>query len=118
MATCAAAGALWSGGPSPWFGVLGVAAALLLRRPALLCVGTLVLAGGLGAAAERGMRPMAPRSFAGVVRLVRDPEPMTSGGVSAEARLGDGTHVELLAMGSASAALRDRQGGQSVGVTG
>jgi competence protein ComEC len=118
MALSAAAGAWWAGGPSPFVGVACTALALARGRPALLCVAVCVLTAGLGAAAEHGMRPVAPRSFSGTALLVRDPEPLDGGGVSVEARLDDGTHVEMQAMGSVLAALRDRQGGQSVTVTG
>ena len=103
--------------PVPALAAVGaVAAALLLRRPALLCLAVGALASGLATMALDGLRPPAEGDVVGPAVLVTDPTP-SFGGIRAEARLGD-RRVELRARGVAADGLRDRLAGEVVHLRG
>jgi competence protein ComEC len=116
MAVVTALGA-WAGLPVPrWLGAVVVVAALLARRPALLCVGAALLASALSVAAWAGTVSVRAAPYNGVVTLVTDPETIASG-VRAEVRAG-GRHLEAWAHGAAATALAARQAGERVAVVG
>jgi competence protein ComEC len=107
----------WAVVPVPrWLGLVVVAAAVLVRRPMLLCLGAALLASALSVAAWAGTAPVPSTPYAGVVTLVTDPERLT-GGVRVEVRAGS-RHLEAWAHGAAAAVLRDRQAGERVAVVG
>ncbi len=116
LAVATAAGA-WATLPVPrWLGAVVAAAALLVRRPALLCLGAALLASALSVAAWAGTVPVAAAPYDGVVTLITDPEPVASG-ARAVVRAG-GHHLEAWAHGGAAAALSARQAGERVAVVG
>jgi hypothetical protein len=90
LAASAAAGAWWSAPPPVWVLVGAPAAAMLCRRPAVVCLACLVVVAGLGARAEAGLR-VPSGSWQGSVTLVTDPVTQF-GSVRAEVRAG-GTHL-------------------------
>lgn len=104
--------------PGPWIpAVVGVAVALVVRRPALLCLAALVLASVLSARAQAAIEPIpAASDVAGDARLLTDPEPVGLG-VRVDALI-VGHHAEAWAYGAASARLRDRLAGQVVHLEG
>ncbi|HEY8060869.1 MAG TPA: ComEC/Rec2 family competence protein, partial [Acidimicrobiales bacterium] len=93
VALAVAAGAWWAAPVPRLAGVLAVMAALIGRRPALLAVGGLLLAAGLGHAAWAGLEPPDPASVsARSATLVTDPE-VDGAEVTAVIRL-DGRRLE------------------------
>jgi len=91
--------------------------ALVVRRPAVVCVAALVLASGLGARSEAGMSTVVHSRLDAVeVTLLADPVPRGPG-VTAIARLGR-RHVQLAAYGRAARSLRPRLAGERVVVNG
>ena len=115
LGASAAAGAWWSAPPSVWLLVGAPAAALLWRRPALVCLACLVVVAALGARAEAGLR-VASGPWQGSVTLVTDPVAQF-GSVRAEVRAG-GHHLELLAAGPVADALRSAAAGDRFTVEG
>jgi competence protein ComEC len=99
-----------------WFGALVVLVALVVRRPALLCVGGALLAGGLSVAAWAGTAPPRSAPFAGVVTLVRDPE-STAGAVRVQVRA-RGHRYEAWARGAPGATLERAQAGERLELSG
>ena len=116
LAVCAAAGAFLARGVPLWLGIVAVALALSLRRPALLCLGVVVLASALGARSWEGLRPPPPSRVSGVATLVTDPVDV-EGALRVEARLG-GRRVEAWARAADAGRLRPRLAGQRVEMTG
>jgi competence protein ComEC len=107
----------WLTLPAPvWLGALVVLVALLGRRPLVLCVGGVLLAGGLSAAAWAGTAPPPPASFIGVVTLVRDPGTVGAG-VRIQVAVA-GHRYEAWAHGAAAAALAAARSGERLAVTG
>jgi competence protein ComEC len=105
--------------PSPLpvgVGVGLVLAALLVRRPALLCLGTAALVSALAARSVAGLDEVTEGPVVGEVVLLGDPTP-SFGGVRAEARW-KGRHVELRAAGPSADALRARSAGEQVQLRG
>jgi competence protein ComEC len=102
----------------PWFpAAVGVAVALIVRRPALLCFVAFVLASVLSARAQAAVEPIpASSDVAGDARLLTDPEPVGVG-VRADALIA-GHHAEAWAYGAAAARLSDRLAGQVVHLEG
>ncbi|MEQ8716956.1 MAG: ComEC/Rec2 family competence protein [Acidimicrobiales bacterium] len=117
LAAAVVGGALLAVG-GPWFpAAIGLVAALVVRRPALLCLAAFVLASVLSARAQAAVEPIpASSDVAGDARLLTDPEPVGIG-VRVDA-LVDGHHAEAWAYGAAAARLRDRLAGQVVHVAG
>lgn len=114
LAVVTVAGALFGQGPSPWVGAVLVAAALAIRRPAVLIVGAFVLAGGLAERADAGLVPPVPGAVEGWATMLTDSEADGSG-VRADVRLDDGRHVQAVARGGAGVpALRRAQAGERV----
>ncbi len=93
-----------------------VTLAMVARRPALVCLGGLLLASSLGARAEAGLRPPEPGPFRGTVTLVSDPEDHF-GATTAIVRVG-GRRLELSAVERGRGALRTRLAGERVRVDG
>src|SRR4051812_41314146 len=117
VAVTAATGALVARGPAPLVGVAVALVALLSRRPSLLALGVLLLAGGLAANAEAGLTPPRPGPFRGWVTLLTDPEPDGSG-VRADVRLGDGRHLQAEARAGPAGGLRAASAGERLLVAG
>ncbi|MEX2292724.1 MAG: ComEC/Rec2 family competence protein [Acidimicrobiales bacterium] len=116
MAVCAALGALR---PSPlplWLGIALVAGAFLVRRPEVLCLGTLVLVSVLAARSLTGLDGVVAEALAGEVTLLSDPLP-TLGGVRADVRSGS-RRLELRAEGPTAVAMRDRLAGERIVIRG
>lgn len=93
-----------------------VLAGLVLRRPALLCLGVGALASALAARSLAGLDGVEAAPVVATVTLVSDPAP-AFGGVRADARLG-GRRVELRADGSSADDLRPRLAGEQVALRG
>jgi competence protein ComEC len=91
-------------------------AALLLRRPALLCLAGAALASALAGRSLAGLDGVQPGPVAAQVTLVSDPV-ATFGGVRADVRLG-GRRLELRAEGTAAAAVRSRLAGERLRIRG
>src|SRR5215510_12880876 len=100
----------WASRAVPWWAGAAVAATgLVIRRPALLCVGAALLASGLAARAWAGTAPLRAAPFDGVVTLVDDPEAV-NGAVRVTVRA-SGHRVEAWARGGAGRRLAARQAG-------
>jgi competence protein ComEC len=107
----------WASRALPWSAGAAVAATgLVIRRPALLCVGAALLASGLGARAWDGTAPLHAAPFDGVVTLLDDPEAV-NGAIRVTVRA-SGHRVEAWARGGAGRRLAVRQAGEHVGVVG
>ncbi len=117
LAVCAAAGAFLARGVPLWLGIVAVALALSLRRPALLCLGAAVLASALGARSWEGLRPPPSSRVSGVATLVTDPVEVEGGALRVEVRLG-GRRVEAWARAADAGRLRPRLAGQRVELAG
>jgi competence protein ComEC len=96
--------------------VLLPVAALLLRRPALLCAGAAVLSSALGQRALDGLDDVPNGPVAGEVVLLADPAP-GAGGLRADARLGR-RRVDLQASGAAAELLAGALAGERFVVRG
>jgi competence protein ComEC len=96
--------------------VIVVVVAVGARRPALVCVGGLLLASSLGARAQAGMQPPEPGPFQGAVTLVSDPDDRF-GTTTAIVRV-SGKRLELSAAERGRGALRTRLAGERVHVDG
>ena len=107
----------WLGRDVPWWlGASAAAIGLIIRRPALLCVGVAVLASALAVQAWAGTAPLRVAPFTGVVTLLDDPQ-QVSGAIRVTVRA-DGHHVEAWARGGAGRRLAARQAGERVEVAG
>jgi competence protein ComEC len=116
LALAVALGA-WLARPFPVGLALGaVAAALVFRRPWLLCLAGLALASSLGARSEAGLAAPPARAFNGNVTLVTDPAP-SFGGVEAIVRA-DGHRYQLATQGGSGGSLRTALAGEQFAVTG
>lgn len=114
----AAAGGAWLAHPVPLVPALVLLVlAVIVRRPALLCLIVAVAASVLGARAEAGMEPPAPGRYRGIVTLAGDPRDVLGGAVSVEVKLG-GRRVEMQARGRGAARLRPRLAGERITVSG
>lgn len=112
-----ALGAWASRGVPLWLGLLVVATALAARRPAVLCVGAVLLASALGARSWSGLDPPAPGTpVSGMATLVTDPV-LRGGAVRLELRIG-GRRVEAWARGRPAAMLRPALAGERAQVSG
>ncbi len=116
LAVATALGAHLASGPSPVYGVALAALALLVRRPWLLCLGSALLASGLGERAWDGLAAPPPGPLQGTVTLVSDPEP-ADGGLRADVRY-DGHRYEARFGESAAAVAADRLAGEQLVVQG
>lgn len=116
LAVAVAAGAAMARPVPLGLAVAVVAIALLARRPAVLCVGGLLLASSLGTRAEAGLQPPEPGPFRGTITLVSDPEDRF-GATTAIVRV-DGKRLELSAADRGRGALRTRLAGERVRVDG
>jgi competence protein ComEC len=97
---------------------LGVAVAgLVVRRPALLCLGVGLLAAALAQRSLAGLSPPPAGPVRAEVTLVADPEPDGRGGVRVDVRLA-GRRLQARAHTAAAAALDDRLAGERVLVVG
>jgi competence protein ComEC len=95
---------------------LVVAAGLMARRPALVCLGVAALASSLAGRSLAGLDGLVASSVATEVTLLSDPAP-SFGGLRADARLG-GRRVELRADGTSATALGPRLAGERVHIRG
>ncbi|MGH9117387.1 MAG: ComEC/Rec2 family competence protein [Acidimicrobiales bacterium] len=93
-----------------------VVVAVLVRQPAILVVGTALLASMLSARAWAGLAHPVTGSVAGRATLVTDPEP-TDRGVRVEVRLGHHRY-EAVAFGSSAGVLRHRSAGEVIELSG
>lgn len=117
MAVAAWVGA-WLASPIPLAVGIGVCVvAFLSRRPVLLVVGAFLLASSLAASAWAGLVPMNEQPYTGTVLLVGDPSE-SGGAVRADAKLQDGTRVEMWARGGVSRAVKDLLAGERLPVRG
>ncbi|HEX2698647.1 MAG TPA: ComEC/Rec2 family competence protein [Acidimicrobiales bacterium] len=117
LAFSAAVGAVASRPMPLWLGVVLVLVALAGRRPALLCLGAVVLCSSLGARSHAGLRPPEPGTpVRAHATLVTDPVDV-DGALRAELRLGS-RRVEAWARGSPASALRPLLAGETVEVAG
>ena len=116
VAVAAAAGALRPSGAALWLAGALAGAALLVRRPLVLCVGVALLTSCLGQRALDGLHGVRAGPLSAVVTLLSDPTP-SARGLRADVRLGR-RHVELDAAGSTVAALAPRLAGERVRVSG
>ena len=103
MAAAACLGSWWAAPLPLWIGGCAGLAALAARRPAMLVLGTFLLAAGLGHRAEAGLGAPAPGPFEGVVTLVSDPRE-TPWGSRADVSFG-GKRYEVQAGGGAAGTL-------------
>src|SRR5204863_2646218 len=106
LAVATAVGALAARPVSMPLAVAALVLGFTVRRPALLALGSALLASALSAAAWAGLRPPAPRTVDASVTILRDPATV-GGAVRAVVRLG-GRHVELTARGGSGRVLGDR----------
>ncbi len=107
----------WASRAVPWWAGAAVAAfGLVVRRPALLCVGAALLASGLGARAWAGTTPLRVAPFDGVVTLLDDPEAV-NGAIRVTVRAA-GHRIEAWARGGPGRRLSVRQAGERVAVVG
>lgn len=104
LAASALLGATRPSGVPLLVGAVVVAAALLVRRPALLCLGTALLVSSLAARSLAGLDGVVPGPIDAEVTLLSDPAP-TAGGLRADVRIG-GRRLELVAAGSVAESLR------------
>ena len=116
LALAAGVGALRPASAALVVGGLLAAAALVLRRPLLLCVGVALLTSGLAHRSLAGLAGVDPAVVEGEITLLSDPEP-APGGVRAEARLGR-RHVEVQARPPASDVLAAGLAGERFAVRG
>jgi competence protein ComEC len=117
LALCTAAGAAAARPVALWAAGALLLGALLLRAPAVLCVGAALLASGLGARAWAGLAPPPPHRWSGAAVLVGDPGPGPFGGLRVDARLGR-TRVEAWAHGANAARLAPALAGERVELQG
>jgi hypothetical protein len=111
------AGAVWAT-PVPLAAGAGVALlGFAVRRPIVLTIGAALVASSLAATAWSGLVPLGARSYAGSVLLVSDPTAAV-GGLRADAKLDDGSRVELWARGGSSRSLGDALAGERLTVRG
>lgn len=117
LAACAALGAVLSRPLPLWLGLVLVAVALGVQRPAMLCVAVVVLTSTLGARSWAGLHPPRPgAAVAGRATLVTDPV-VLDGAVRAELRVGP-RRVEAWARGTPGSGLRPLLAGERVEVAG
>ena len=116
LAIAAAIGALRPGAVPLVVGGLAVLAALLVRRPVLLCAAVALLTSALASRALAGLSGVEEVSVTGDVVLLTDPEP-GAGGLRADVRMA-GRRLELQARGAVAEALRDRLAGERLVVRG
>ncbi|MDP9005365.1 MAG: ComEC/Rec2 family competence protein [Actinomycetota bacterium] len=117
LALAVCAGAWWSGDVPLAPAALGMAVALLVRRPMLLVAGAALVAAALGHRAWDGLAPPAPADLVGQeVVLLSDPADV-GGALRLDVGVG-GRRVEAWARGAAAAALRTRLAGERVVVEG
>ena len=116
LAVATAVGALAARPVSMPLAVAALVLGFTVRRPALLALGSALLASALGAAAWAGLRPPVPHAVDASVTILRDPATV-GGAVRAVVRLG-GRHVELTARGAPGRVLADRLAGERVLVRG
>ncbi|MBW3580198.1 MAG: ComEC/Rec2 family competence protein [Actinobacteria bacterium] len=117
LALAVCAGAWWSGDVPLVPAALGMAVALLVRRPMLLVAGAALVAAGLGHRAWDGLTPPAPADLVGQeVVLLSDPADV-GGALRLDVGVG-GRRVEAWARGAPAAALRSRLAGERVVVEG
>lgn len=116
LAAATAAGALWRPEVPLAVALLVVGAALLVRRPVLLLVGAVLLAGGLAHRSLAGLDGVRPGVVDGTATLLTDPEP-GPGGLRAEVRLG-GRHLQLRASDAVAGGLRAALAGERIDVRG
>lgn len=116
LAVCAAWGAARPSAIPLLAASLVVAAGLMARRPALVCVGVAALASSLAGRSLSGLDGLVAASVATEVTLLSDPAPSFEG-VRADARFG-GRRVELRADGSSATALRPRLAGERARIRG
>lgn len=96
----------------------GLTVALIARRPVIVVVAVIALAGGLGNRAVQRFDPVDPARVVDLpVEVIGDPRPRGPA-TSAVIRLPDGRRVELLGYGSAGAAIARTTAGDRLGVTG
>ncbi len=116
LALCAALGAMHPSGLEPVVGGLLVLAALASRRPALLCIGAVLVVSAMAGRSLNGLDGVTAHPVVAEVTLLTDPVP-TFGGVRADVRLGR-RHLELRAEGVSADALRLRLAGERITVRG
>lgn len=121
LAGCAALGAAHPlapdlAGPALLVGALLVAAALVRRHPALLCLGTAVLVAALATRSLEGLDGVVAGPVRGEVTLLSDPVP-SFGGLRVDVRSA-GRRLELHAAGTSAAALEPLLAGERILVQG
>jgi competence protein ComEC len=121
LAGCAALGAAHPprpavAGAALLAGALLVVAALLVRHPALLCLGTALLVSALAARSLQGLDGVVAGPLRGEVTLLTDPVP-SLGGLRVDVRSA-GRRLELRAAGASAAALEPLLAGERVLVQG
>lgn len=116
LAGCAALGALRPSSLPVLLATALVAAALVLRSPALLCLVTVLLVSALAGRSIRGLEGVVAAPVHGAVVLLGDPAP-TPYGVRVDVRLGH-RRLELDARGGAADALRSMLAGERAVVRG
>lgn len=117
LAGCAALGAVLSRQLPLWLGLMTAVLALAAKRPALLCLASVVLTSALGARSWAGLVPPRPGTpVAGRATLVTDPVGL-DGAVRVELRLGS-RRVEAWARGVPASGLRPLLAGERVEVGG
>lgn len=116
LALGAAGGALVARPLPLALGVALVAVALVLRRPALLCIAAALLASTMGARAWAGLEGAPTGRLDAFVTLVSDPQPVDAA-VRVDLRYRH-KRVEAWARGGAAAALRTRAAGERVHLVG
>lgn len=117
LASAVAMGA-WAARPVPvGLAVGAVLAAVVGRRPWLLCTAAALSASLLGARAEAGLAPVRPSAFRGTVTLVTDPV-ASFGGLNAVVRAGGHRYQLELGPKSGGRELRGSLAGERLSVTG
>lgn len=121
LAGATVAGALVPTELPPALPVVVALAGLARRSRLVVLVAVALLAAALGHRAWSGLEPRPPGPVHGWARLVSDPEGAVRGDLStvrADARLADGSRVELRATGTAAEALLPLLAGQDVALRG
>ncbi len=116
LAVCALVGAARPSGVPVLIGAATIGIALVVRRPALLCVGTVLFVSSLAARSLAGLDGVVPGPVDAEITLLSDPTP-TAGGVRADVRIG-GRRLELVATGSSADALGTMLAGERAHVRG
>ena len=116
LALATAAGALASRPAPLWWGVTIGAAALVARRPALLCVGAALVASTMGARSWTGLEHSPTGLLDATVTLVSDPTPVDAA-LRVDVRYRH-KRIEGWARGEAAAALRPLAAGERVQLRG